>query len=147
MLRKKFPRLNQCGFFFWGTIGCTDSEKLKTNSPLLSPHKCSYKSYTPRLCVLLPATWWGRYAVCYCQLHGEEDMLCYCQLNGEEDMLCVTASFMVRKICCVLLPASWWGRYAVCYCQLRGEEDMLCVTDSLMKKICCLTASLIAEKI
>ena len=57
---KKFPKPNQWGFFFWGTIGCTDSEKLKTNSPLLFPRKCSYRSYTPRLITLI-TTWdtWG----------------------------------------------------------------------------------------
>ena len=50
-------------------------------------------------CVLLPASLRRRNAVCYCQLHDEEDMLC------------VTASFMMKKICCVLPPASLRRRY------------------------------------
>ena len=81
------------------------------------------------------------YALCYYQQQHpwkcqslRRYAVYYCQLQCEEDMLCVTASLM-KKICCVLLPVSW-RRYAVCYCQSH-EEDMLCVTASLMKKICC----------
>ena len=41
VLRKSFPKPNQWGFFFWGTISCTDSDKNKRNSPLLFSYKWS----------------------------------------------------------------------------------------------------------
>ena len=59
-------------------------------------------------CVLLPATTslkiplQSRYAVYYCQLYCEEDIIryavCYCQSHYEKDILCVTSGLIVKKI-------------------------------------------------
>ena len=59
-----------------------------------STAKVSGEGFTVKniCCVLLPASLWRRYALCYRQLHGE-------------DMRCVSASLM-KKTCCVFLPAS-----------------------------------------